>query len=350
MALMPGAVRGRDDVFEKVFIIAEAGVNHNGDMRMACALIDEAAAAGADAVKFQHYYAEDLVTRDLPQAQYQQRNCGTATSQLEMLKRYELSKESTIMLQKHARAKNILFMSTPYDRKSVDMLAELNVPLYKLSSCEVTNLPFLEYVAAKGKPVILSTGASTLDEVREAVAALEHAGAAPALLHCTSCYPARVEDVNLNAMKTLMQAFPHPIGLSDHTQGIVVSIAAAALGAKIIERHFTLDKNLPGPDHKASLEPGDLAALVSAVRDVEAALGSFEKRPCAAETETLTLGRRSIVAGCDIARGTVITEDMLALKRPGTGLAPKHLVAIVGRRAKRTIARDHMLTFDDIEA
>lgn len=335
---------------DKVFIIAEVGVNHNGDMEMAFKLIDIAVESGADAVKFQNFKAEYLVKRTLPQETYQKINYRTDESQFEMLKKYELTKEDTINLKKYAEQRGIEFISTPYDKYSTDLLEGLEVDIYKIGSGEITDIPFLEHVARKNKTVILSTGASTMDEVEKAVLVITKVNKDLILLHCTSCYPTKLEDVNLNAMKTLMKTFDYPIGLSDHTTGINVSIAAVAMGAKVIERHFTLDKNLPGPDHKASLEPKQLKDMVKAIREVEIAFGSYEKKPCSAEAETIRMGRRSILTKTKIKKGQIITEDMLITKRPATGITPKKFPEIVGKKAKHDLEEDYILSFDDIEA
>lgn len=317
---------------KKVFVIAEAGVNHNGSMEFAKKLIDIAAEAGADAVKFQTFVAEDIVSADAPKAEYQKHATDASETQYDMIKKLELSRENHVELMYYAENKNIMFLSTPFDKKSVDLLVELGVPLIKISSGEITNHPFLKYVSRKGLPIILSTGMSTLGEVAEAVSVIQEAGCKDlTLLHCTSNYPARVEDCNLRAMETMADALGVPVGYSDHTPGIYVSLAAAAMGACVIEKHFTLDKNLPGPDHKASLEPDELKEMVYGIRLVEKALGSLIKAPAEAELEVRNVARKSIVAEVDIPAGTVIVEDMLSFKRPGTGIAPKDVVKFIGK-------------------
>jgi len=331
-----------------VFVIAEAGVNHNGDPGLAAELIDAAAEAGADAVKFQTFHTDAVVTAGARQAAYQQRQ-APAVSQRAMLRPLELSERVHRSLAARARRRGLCFLSTPFDEASARFLHELGVPLFKIGSGDLTNLPFLAYVAGFGRPVILSTGMSTLEEVRQAVRTIRRAGNPPvALLHCVSSYPARVEDVNLRAMETLTRAFRVPVGLSDHTTGTAVSIAAAGLGATIIEKHLTTSRALTGPDHAASLEPREFAEMVTGIRDVERALGSGVKKPVAAEREIARIARRSVVAAVDIPRGVRITARMLACKRPGTGIPPSRIGDVVGRRAARRLAVDHMIASADL--
>ncbi|MDW7777165.1 MAG: N-acetylneuraminate synthase [Methanosarcinales archaeon] len=333
-----------------VFIIAEAGVNHNGSIALAKQLIDVAAKAGADAVKFQTFIAEDVVSIDAPKAEYQKQTTDYSESHLDMIKKLELSKEEHQELMDYAKQKNIMFLSTPFDEKSVDLLVKLGVPLIKISSGEITNHPFLKYIAKKGMPIILSTGMSTLEEVAEAVSVIKEAGCKNlTLLHCTSNYPARVEDCNLMAMKTMSDAFDVPVGYSDHTPGIYVSLAAAAMGACVIEKHFTLDRTLHGPDHRASLEPADLEEMVRGIRLIEKALGSSVKAPVELEIEVRDVARRSIVAKVDIPVGTVITEDMLAFKRPGAGISPKDSNMLIGKITSQDIDKDEILKFETLE-
>lgn len=329
---------------EPCFIIAEAGVNHNGDAVLAKRLIDAAVKAGADAVKFQTFRAEDVITASAAKARYQEKSTGARESQLEMIKKLELSEADFKKLNDYAHKKGIMFLSTPFDKGSVDLLDRLGVLAYKIASGEITNFPLLKYIAKKGKPVILSTGMSTLAEVKEALAAIQNEGLDEiVLLHCVSSYPVKIEDTNLKAMPTLRQAFKLPVGLSDHSMGITVPIATAALGACIIEKHFTLDRKLPGPDHKASLEPAELTEMIISIRDVEKAMGDGRKQLTAAERDIKKASRRSIVAARNIPAGTVITGDMLAVKRPGTGLAPKRLDSIIGRKTKVNLRRDELL-------
>jgi N-acetylneuraminate synthase len=328
-----------------VFIIAEAGVNHNGDMNLARQLIDVAAQAGVDAVKFQTFRAEKVVSPYAPKATYQQQKIGDEESQLEMVKRLELPFESFRELYNYCHTRNILFMSTPFDEDSVDFLADLGMTIFKIPSGEITNLPFLTHVARKGRPMIVSTGMAFLGEVEAAVRAIEAVGNHSfALLHCVSNYPANPADVNLRAMQTMTRAFNVPVGYSDHTLGSEVALAAVALGACIIEKHFTLDRNLPGPDHQASAEPAELAALVRGIRVVEASLGDGRKQPAASEANTAAVARKSLVAACDIPAGATLTEMMIALKRPGTGLPPAMREFLIGRVARTMISAGTLLT------
>src|SRR5215203_3588177 len=309
-----------------VFVIAEAGVNHNGDLQMARALIDVAVEAGADAVKFQTFNADLLATSDAPKAEYQLQTTGDDESQLEMLRRLELSPDTHRELQSHCHERGIIFLSTPFDESAVDLLDELGVPAFKISSGDLTNSPLLEHVAGKGKPVILSTGMSELSELIEAVSVLNNAGCEnPVLLHCVSNYPASAAEVNLRAMQTMRSAFDVPVGFSDHTEGIDVALAAVALGACVIEKHFTMDRTLPGPDHRASLEPAELRDLVRSIRRVETALGNGRKVPTVSELETAKVARRSLVAARDIPAGATLERDMVVMRRPGTGMSPAML-------------------------
>jgi len=331
---------------EPCFIVAEAGVNHNGDVSLAKKLIDVAKEAGADAVKFQTFQAEGLVTKRAEKAPYQKETTGTRESQFEMLKSLELSQRDFRGLFVYSRKKGIIFLATPFDSESVDFLEGLGVPAFKVGSGEITNFPLLKHIARKRKPIILSTGMSTLGEIEEAVEAIIGEGVEEIiLLHCVSSYPAKAEDMNLKAMETLRDKFKLPVGLSDHSLGISIAIAAVALEACVIEKHFTLDKSLRGPDHQASLEPEELKQMVTAIRNVEKAMGNGVKRPAKDEEENKKVGRRSIVARVDIPRGIIISEDMLDIKRPGTGLEPKYLGEIIGRVAKVTIKRDELVTW-----
>jgi len=329
---------------QPVFVIAEAGVNHNGDLQMARALIDVAVEAGADAVKFQTFSADRLVTTDAPKAEYQLQTTGDRESQFEMLRRLELSADEHRELQSYCNERGIIFLSTPFDEEAVDLLDELGVPAFKISSGDLTNSPLLEYVASKGKPVILSTGMSELSELIEAVSVLNTAGCEnPVLLHCVSNYPAVPSEVNLRAMQTMRSAFDVPVGFSDHTKGIDVAIAAVALGACVIEKHFTLDRTLFGPDHRASLEPAELRGLVRSIRRVESALGSGRKVPAPSEIETAKVARRSLVAARDIPAGATLERAMVVMRRPGTGLSPAMIDTVLGRRAVRDIAAGTLL-------
>ncbi|MCD6461872.1 MAG: N-acetylneuraminate synthase [Thermoplasmata archaeon] len=329
---------------EPVFVIAEAGVNHNGSLEMAKKLVDAAAAAGADAVKFQTFSADSLVTRNAPTAEYQKRETGEE-DQYSMLKRLELSWEDHVELRDHARRRGIEFLSTPFDPRSADLLEELGVSAYKISSGDLTNTPFLEYVAAKGRPMILSTGMGTADEVGLAVAACRRAGNRDIiLLQCTSSYPAPEEEINLAVMTGDLGEFGVPVGYSDHTPGLDAPFLAVAAGARVIEKHFTLDRGLPGPDHKASIEPDELAEMVARIRQAERMMGFPEKRPVSCEEDVMRAARKSIVAARDIPAGAVIKEDDLTFKRPGTGIPPYDIWKVVGRRAAVPIPRDSLIS------
>jgi N-acetylneuraminate synthase len=329
------------------FIIAEAGVNHNGSLESAHRLVDVAVQAGADAIKFQTFKAERLVTPDAPKANYQMQNTDGAESQYEMLKRLELSAEAHRSLMAYCREKDILFISTPFDEESADFLVELGVDLLKIPSGELTNLPFLAYVAGRGKPLIVSTGMANLAEVEAAVSTIETAtNGGFALLHCVSTYPADPAEVNLRAMETMRAAFGVPVGYSDHTLGLDVALAAVALGACLIEKHFTLDRTLPGPDHQASLEPDELIALVQGIRTVESALGNGRKQPTPSEANTAAVGRKSLVATQDIPAGAILTEEMITIKRPGTGLAPALRSHLIGRTAQTDIPAKTLFSLD----
>jgi N-acetylneuraminate synthase len=329
------------------FIIAEAGVNHNGDPALARRLVEAAAAAGADAVKFQTFDAALLTTAGAGKAAYQRAHTDSTESQLEMLRRLELSRQDHRDLMAYCDEKRLLFMSTPFEEQSCDFLDEIGVPIFKVPSGEITNLPFLAHIARKGKPMILSTGMAYLGEVEQAVRTLRAAGNDKlVLLHCVSNYPAAPVDINLRAMQTMATAFGVPVGYSDHTMGIEIPLAAVALGACVIEKHFTLDRNLPGPDHQASLEPPELAALVQGIRKVEAALGHGRKEPAASELETAKVARKSLVTTRAIPAGTPLMEDMIGIKRPGTGLPPALLPYIVGRVARVDVPADSLLKLE----
>ncbi|UPT76028.1 MAG: N-acetylneuraminate synthase [Elusimicrobiota bacterium] len=330
-----------------VFIIAEAGVNHNGDLGLAKKLADAAKACGADAVKYQTFKAEGLVSRRARKAEYQKKSTGGDQSQLDMIKGLELSESAHRELAAHCRAAGITFLSTPFDEAGADLLDGLGVPLFKVPSGELTNKPLLRHVASKGKPLIVSTGMSTLAEVADAVRWVREVSSAPlTLLHCLTEYPAPVDQVNLRAMDTLRSHFGLPAGYSDHTAGIEISVAAAARGASVIEKHLTLDKTLPGPDHAASLDPSEFAALVRSVRSVTAALGDGVKRAAPCEAGNRTVARRSVVAARDLPAGHALTAQDLALKRPGDGIAPAELERLPGRRLKRAVEADETLTWE----
>lgn len=333
----------------KAFIIAEVGVNHNGSLKLCFDLIDAAIEAGADAVKFQTFKTESLVTVNAEKAIYQKRNSGARESQYEMLKKLELSPEDHVAIKEYCEKKGIIFLSTPFDFESVDLLERINIPAYKISSGDLTNLPFLQYVAKREKPILISSGMSGLGEIEEALQTIRNTGNEHiVLLHCTSNYPTAYRDVNLKAINTLATAFQIPVGYSDHTPGIEVPVAAVALGAKALEKHLTLDRNLPGPDHKASLEPGEFRAMVTSVRHIEEALGDGIKRSFSCEEDVKKAARKSIVARIDIPRGVTVTADMLALKRPGDGLPPKLLEFVIGKKTKIEIKKDSLINFVDL--
>lgn len=324
-------------------VIAEAGVNHNGSIELAKKLIDTAKECGADIVKFQTAKADALVSKYAPMAEYQKQNTGRIESQKDMLGRLLLGYEDFIDLADYCKNRDIEFLSTPFDLDSVDFLEPL-VRFWKVPSGEITNLPYLIRVASTHKPVVLSTGMSTLDEVREAVDVLHKYGTEDiTLLHCTTQYPTAYDDVNLNAMLTLQREFGVKVGYSDHTQGIEVPIAAVAMGATVIEKHFTLDRNMEGPDHKASLEPTELTAMVEAIRNVEKARGSFDKKPSISESANIAVARKSIVARRFIRNGEVFTEENLTTKRPGSGVSPMKWFEVLGTRAIRDFEEDELI-------
>lgn len=348
-------VRSIDIVGRKVgpgqscFIIAEAGVNHNGDLALAHQLVDVAVQATADAVKFQTFRAEQLVALDAPKAKYQIEHTDEAESQYEMLRRLELSKGAFRELRDYCRERGILFLSTPFEEESADFLADLGVPAFKISSGEITNLPFLSYVARKKKPMIVSTGMAYLGEVEAAINTIYAAGNHDLiLLHCVSNYPADPADINLRALQTMGAAFDVPVGYSDHTMGIEAALAAVAMGACVIEKHFTLDRTLAGPDHWASLEPNELMALVRSIRTVETSLGNGRKQPAVSESRTAAVVRKSLVAARDIPAGAVLTEEMIAIRRPGTGLPPAMRPFLVGRTVKVSAVAGALFTLDMI--
>ena len=333
-----------------VFVIAEAGVNHNGDLVLARKLIAAAAAAGADAVKFQTFRAEQVAAASAPLAAYQKANVTAADSQLELLRRLELPPAAHDELQAVAHDHNLVFLSTPFDEGSVDLLDSLHVPAFKVPSGEVTNWPLLQHVAGKGKPVILSTGMSDLEEVAAAVDVLRRSGCTElVVLHCVSNYPANPSDVNLRAMAAIRKRCGVPVGYSDHTPGIEVALAAVALGACIIEKHFTLDRGLPGPDHRASLEPGELRALVAGIRTVECALGTEEKRPAASELPTREVVRRSLVAARPLPAGVLLETSMFRALRPAGGIPPSDLDRVIGRHLTRALLEGEPLRWSDVE-
>jgi N-acetylneuraminate synthase/N,N'-diacetyllegionaminate synthase len=331
------------------FIIAEAGVNHNGNLDLAKQLVDAAVEAGADAVKFQTFKPAELISAAAPKADYQRATTGTAEQQLEMVRRLEMTEEMTRSVAEHAAMRKIMFLSTGFDEGSVDLLDAIGVPAFKVGSGDVTALPLLEFIGRKRKPVILSTGMSYIEEVRRAVETLVASGCPEvALLQCVSSYPADPNAANLRVIQTLKDTFNVPVGFSDHSLGSELSIAAVALGANIIEKHITLDTSLPGPDHRASLTPEAFKSMVRSIRLVEPSLGDGVKRPTLSEQNVRDVARRSIVAACTIPRDTVITREMLAFKRPGTGISPAEWMNIVGRRTGREIPVDTLIAIGDL--
>jgi N,N'-diacetyllegionaminate synthase len=327
----------------RTFIIAEAGVNHNGSLALAKKMIDVAADSGADAIKFQTFKAEELVSANAPKAEYQRRATGKNGSQFDMLKGLELDSRAHEELVRHCRKQRIMFLSTAFDFPSLDLLCRLGLKIFKISSGEITNLPFLRKVGRLRKKVILSTGMAVLKEVKDALDILIEAGTLKddiTLLHCHTEYPTAFEDVNLRAMLTMRDYFKVNVGLSDHTPGIVIPVGAVALGATVIEKHFTMDKQMKGPDHNASLEPPELKAMVTAIRNIETALGDGIKRPTPAERKNSAVARRSIVAAIAIKAGEKFTEKNLSVKRPARGLSPMRWDAIIGKTAKRDFQKD----------
>lgn len=329
---------------QKVFIIAEAGVNHNGDITLAKQLIEQAADAGADAVKFQTYKTENLVCKTAAKAAYQFGTTDENESQYDMLKKLELTKVMHEVLIGYSRQIGIQFLSTPFDTDSIDLLSGYQLETYKIPSGEITNYPYLKKIACLHKRVILSTGMSTMEEIEAAVQLLQQNGVGSiTLLHCTTEYPAPMEEVNLRAMAAMHHRFGLPVGYSDHTRGIEISIAAAAMGAVVIEKHFTLNRDLEGPDHKASLEPAELKAMVSAIRNVEKALGNGIKQVTPSEKDNRIVARKSIVASKSIAAGEIFSEENLTVKRPGTGITPMRWDQVLGLRAKREFMADELI-------
>jgi N,N'-diacetyllegionaminate synthase len=328
------------------YVVAEAGVNHNGDAELAVRLVDAAADAGADAIKFQTFSADRLVAADAPKAPYQERAVGDE-SQRDMLARLELTRADHERLVARCAERGIAFLSSPFDEGSIDLLDELDVAAIKIASPDVVNLPLLEHAAATGRPLLVSTGMATLDEVRAAMGTI--AASPVVLLHCVSAYPAEVEDANLRAIDTLAGEFGVPVGYSDHALGTTVALAAVARGACVLEKHLTLDRSLPGPDHAASLEPAELRELVAAVREIETALGDGVKRAMPSEQPNIVAVRRSVAAACEVAPGTVLERSMLTTLRPATGIAPGRLGELIGRRTRRALHAGELLSESDLE-
>ncbi len=331
-----------------VTIIAEAGVNHNGSLALAKELALRAKEAGADVVKYQTFVPEKLTTHTAQKAAYQERSTGSG-SQLDMLRRLCLSKDDFRELRCYCDNIGIRFLSTAFDLESLAFLYELGVPFWKLPSGEITNLPYLEAIAATGLPVVMSTGMASLEEVEDALRVIERGTRNITILHCTTQYPTPLCDVNLRAMDTLRERFGYPVGYSDHTRGIIVPIAAAARGAVVLEKHFTLDRNMEGPDHKASLEPNELAEMVSSVREVELMLGSGVKTAQSSEIANKAVARKSIVTAAAISKGETLTPEKLTAKRPGTGISPMRWYDVIGRPANRDYAADETIDIEVLE-
>lgn len=329
---------------KKVLIIAEAGVNHNGDINLAKKLIEQAAKAGADVVKFQTFKANSCVSVSAKKAKYQLETTAKEESQLEMIQKLELSYESHFELMKHCKKHDIIFLSTPFDLESVEFLRGLDLPYFKIPSGEITNLPYLKAVAKCKKRVLLSTGMANLGEIEAALTILRKNGTKNiTLLHCNTEYPTPFEDVNLNALKTLKEAFKLEVGYSDHTEGIVASLGAVALGAVVIEKHFTLDKTMEGPDHRASLEFEELRALCKGIRELEKALGSGIKKASKSEAKNKIIARKSLVAKCIIQKGEKFSEQNLTTKRPGSGISAMRYEEYLGKRALKTYKKDELI-------
>lgn len=338
-------------MINKTLIIAEAGVNHNGSIELAKQLIDAAADAGADYVKFQTFKAEKLVSKSAKKATYQVETTGSNDSQYEMIKKLELDEEKHNTLIDYCNQKEIKFLSTAFDYESVDLLDNLGIDLYKIPSGEITNKPFIQKIASKNKPIILSTGMADMGEIEDALDVLYESGVDRknvTVLHCNTEYPTPIEDVNLIAMNTIGKAFKVNIGYSDHTLGIEIPIAAVARGAICIEKHFTLDRNMEGPDHRASLEPEELKEMVRSIRNIEKALGNGIKKPSKSEQKNIEIARRSIHTAKKLNNGHTLTEEDLIMKRPGNGISPMNIDLVIGRKIHKELAEDSLITFQDL--
>lgn len=326
-----------------VYIIAEAGVNHNGSFELACKLVDAAKAAGADCIKFQTFKSHNLVSHTAQKAEYQKDATGEG-SQIDMLKKLELSHGEFLMLKEYCEKQGICFLSTPFDFESIEFLKSIDMPFWKIPSGEITNYPYLVALAKTEKPIVMSTGMCELEEIEAAIHVLKDHGTKDIrLLQCNTEYPTPFEDVNLRAMQTMKEYFGIEVGYSDHTEGIEVPVAAVALGATIIEKHFTLDRNMEGPDHKASLEPNELKAMVESIRNIEKALGNGEKAPTKSEKKNITIARKSIVAKKNIRMGEIFTEENLTVKRPGIGISPMEWNKVLGTKAARDFQEDELI-------
>lgn len=331
---------------KSVFIIAEAGVNHNGSLDLAKKLIDVASTAGADAVKFQTFKADKLVSKKAQKAEYQKETTNSAESQYDMIKKLELDDIAHHELIDYCKLKNILFLSTPFDHESITLLHRLEMPIFKIPSGEITNLPYLRQIGSLNKEVILSTGMANLEEIKDALEVLMKAGTPKdkiTVLHATTEYPCPMNEVNLRAMQTIATTFEVKVGYSDHTKGIEVPIAAVAMGASVIEKHFTLDRTMEGPDHKASLEPAELVAMVKAIRNIEQALGDGIKKPSPSEIKNMPIARKSIITSKAIIKGEYFSEDNLTIKRPGNGMNPMQWDEIIGAVALKNYVEDELL-------
>ena len=326
-----------------VYIIAEAGVNHNGSFELACKLVDAAKEAGVDCIKFQTFKSKNLVSHSAQKADYQKTTTGDG-SQVDMLKKLELSYDEFIALKEYCDKVGITFLSTPFDFESIEFLNSIDMPFWKIPSGEVTNMPYLIALAKTGKPAVMSTGMCEMDEIEAAIRVLRENGTTDIkLLHCNTEYPTPFEDVNLKAMQTIRDAFDLEVGYSDHTKGIEVPVAAVALGATVIEKHFTLDRNMEGPDHKASLEPDELTAMVSSIRHIEQALGNGDKTPSPSEKKNIAIARKSIVAKRAIRAGEELTEENITVKRPGNGISPMRWFEVIGTKAVRDFEEDELI-------
>ncbi len=333
-------------------IIAEAGVNHNGSIDLAKQLIESAAASGADYVKFQTFRTEQLVTKQAKLAEYQKQNPNEKRTQFDLLKKLELSQEDHYLLKKHCLLKNIGFLSTPFDMESANFLDKLGMDFWKIPSGEITNLPYLRYMSERKEPLILSTGMATMEEIENALNVLISHGKSKdeiTVLHCTSSYPTPYNEVNLHAMKAIANSFDVKVGYSDHTNGIEVAIAAVALGAKIIEKHFTLDRAMKGPDHKASLEPDELRSMVRSIRNIEQALGNEKKKPSESEQKNKSIVRKSIHISRDLAKDHILTEEDLIMQRPGDGISPMEIEHIIGKKLTSGFSKGTKLKWEDIK-
>ena len=330
----------------KVLIIAEVGVNHNGSIRTAKKMIDVAEDAGADIVKFQTFNTDSLVTKKAKKAIYQKNNTNPEETQFEMIKKLELNKESHFKLINYCKSKKINFLSTGFDSDSIDFLSQINIPFFKIPSGEITNLPYLRQIGSKGKPVVMSTGMSTLKEVKYAMNVLTNSGIKKediTILHCNTEYPTPIQDVNLLAIKTLKKELGVKVGYSDHTLGIEIPIAAVAMGSCVIEKHFTLDRSLPGPDHKASIEPKELKAMIRAIRNIEKAMGNGKKTPSISEQKNILISRKSIVAKKLIKKGDIFSEENLTVKRPGTGISPMQWDSLINKVSDKKYKKDDLI-------